>query len=119
MIQSQFLEQGIINKEDVCITVAGTIGRVGKIPPEIDGANLTENADRIVFSRLDQDWLILCLSSSEVQKQINRLTTTVAQPKLAIKRIQEFCIPLPPITEQNRIVDRLDKLLAVCDEMKV
>ena len=119
MIQSQFLEQGIINKEDVYITVAGTIGRVGKIPPEIDGANLTENADRIVFSRLDQDWLILCLSSSEVQKQINRLTTSVAQPKLAIKRIQEFCIPLPPIAEQNRIVDRLDKLLAVCDEMKV
>ena len=31
----------IINKEDVFITVAGTIGRVGKIPPELDGANLT------------------------------------------------------------------------------
>ena len=112
------ISQYIINKEDVYITVAGTIGRVGKIPPEIDGANLTENADRIVFSVLDQDWLILCLSSSEVQKQIELLTTSVAQPKLAIKRIQEFLISLPPLAEQKRIVDRLEKLLAVCDEMR-
>ncbi len=57
----------IINKEDVYITVAGTIGKVGKIPAEIDGANLTENADRIVIDLLDQDWLIWCLSSSVIQ----------------------------------------------------
>ena len=47
----------IINKEDVYITVAGTIGAVGTIPPELDGANLTENADRLVFSNIDQAWL--------------------------------------------------------------
>ena len=50
----------IIHKEDIYITVAGTIGRVGKIPEEIDGANLTENADRLVFSMLEQNWLIKC-----------------------------------------------------------
>ena len=56
----------IIHKEDVYITVAGTIGRVGKIPEEIDGANLTENADRLVFSMLEQNWLIKCLESNIV-----------------------------------------------------
>lgn len=105
------ISQYIINKEDVYITVAGTIGRVGKIPAEIDGANLTENADRIVFSELDQDWLIFCLSSSIVQKQIELLTTQVAQPKLAIKKIQEFLIPLPPLNEQKRIADKISAVL--------
>lgn len=109
------ISQYIIKKEDIYITVAGTIGRVGKIPPEIDGANLTENADRIVFTNLDQDWLILCLSSSEVQKQIELLTTQVAQPKLAIKRIQEFLIPLPPFAEQKRIVQKLDEVLKMVE----
>ena len=101
----------IINKEDVYITVAGTIGRVGTIPDEIDGANLTENADRLVFSDLDKYWLVYCLYSNAVQKQIEFLTTQVAQPKLAIKRIQEFCIPLPPLAEQKRIVETLERVL--------
>ncbi|MBR1700507.1 MAG: restriction endonuclease subunit S [Lachnospiraceae bacterium] len=105
------ISQYIINKEDVYITVAGTIGRVGKIPAEIDGANLTENADRIVFSNIDQDWLIFCLSSSVVQKQIEMLTTQVAQPKLAIKKIQEFLIPLPPFDEQKRIAEKISVVL--------
>ena len=108
----------VIHKEDVYITVAGTIGRVGKIPPEIDGANLTENADRLVFSIIDQDWLIKCLESSLVQQQIIDATTKVGQPKLAIKRIQELLIPLPPVAEQKRIVAKLEEILPLCERLK-
>lgn len=105
----------IIHKEDVFITVAGTIGRVGKIPPELDGANLTENADRLVFSLMDQDWLIKCMQSSVVQNQIADATTKVGQPKLAIIRIQNMLIPLPPLAEQKRIVAKIEELLPYID----
>ena len=108
----------IIGKEDVFITVAGTIGRVGKIPPELDGANLTENADRLVFSQLDQTWLIKCLQSSVVQSQIIDATTKVGQPKLAIVRIQNMMIPLPPLAEQKRIVAKLEEILPLCERLK-
>ena len=104
-----------IHKEDVYITVAGTIGRVGKIPEEIDGANLTENADRLVFSMLEQNWLIKCLESNIVQSQIANVTTKVGQPKLAIKRIQKLIIPLPPLAEQKRIVAKFEELLPYID----
>jgi len=106
----------IINKEDVFITVAGTIGRIGKIPPELDGANLTENADRLVFTIIDQDWLIKCLQSVIVQSQISAVTTQVGQPKLAILRIQNLLIPLPPVEEQKRIVAKIDELLPKVEE---
>ena len=108
----------IIRKEDVYITVAGTIGKAGKIPPEIDGANLTENADRLVFNFINQDWLIMCIESPVVQQQITEATKKVGQPKLAIKRIQELLIPLPPLEEQKRIVARVEELLALCDQLK-
>lgn len=108
----------IINKEDVFITAAGTIGRVGKIPPELDGANLTENADRLVFSNLDQDWLIKCLQSPLIQSQIADATTKVGQPKLAIIRIQNIIIPLPPLAEQKRIVAKLEEILPLCERLK-
>ena len=108
----------IIHKEDVFITVAGTIGRVGKIPPELDVANLTENADRLVFSLMDQDWLIKCMQSSLVQNQIADATTKVGQPKLAIIRIQNMLIPLPPLSEQKRIVAKLEEILPLCERLK-
>ena len=97
----------IIKKEDVFITVAGTIGRIGKIPPELDGANLTENADRLVFSSLNQDWMIFLLQSSFIQNQIAEVKTKVGQPKLAIARIEKLLIPLPPLNEQTRIVEQI------------
>ncbi len=105
----------IINKEDVYITVAGTIGKVGTIPDEIDGANLTENADRLVFKFLDKKWLVFSLLSNTVQKQISFLTTQVAQPKLAIKKIQEFILPLPPLAEQKRIVACVEEIFRLLD----
>ena len=102
----------IINKEDVFITVAGTIGRVGTIPNELDGANLTENADRIVVDEIDQHWLVKCLLSDVIQEQIKEATTKVGQPKLAIARIEKFLIPLPPLAEQKRIVAKINEIFA-------
>ena len=103
----------IINKEDVYITVAGTIGRVGTIPNELDGANLTENADRIVIDEIDQHWLVKCLLSDVIQEQIKEATTKVGQPKLAIARIEKFLIPLPPLAEQKRIVAKINEIFAM------
>lgn len=108
----------IINKEDIFITVAGTIGRVGKISAELDGANLTENADRLVFRLIDQNWLIKCMQSLVVQSQIAEATTKSSQPKLAIFRIQKMLIPLPPLAEQKRIVAKLEELYPLCERLK-
>ena len=108
----------IIKKEDIYITVAGTIGRVGFIPDELDGANLTENADRLIFNLLNKFWLVKALLSQCVQMQIMDVTTKVGQPKLAIKRIQSLVLPLPPLAEQKRIVARLEELLPLCDRLK-
>ena len=105
----------IIKKEDVFITVAGTIGRIGRIPLELDGANLTENADRLVFSSLNQDWMIFLLQSPFIQNQIAEVTTKVGQPKLAIARIEKLLIPLPPLDEQTRIVEQI---AAIFSQMK-
>ena len=104
----------IINSSDIFITVAGTIGRIGKIPPELDGANLTENSDRLVIHLIDQNWLISFLQSPYIQYQIADCTTKVGQPKLAIARIENLLIPLPPLEEQKRIVKALSDVLPYC-----
>ena len=107
----------IIQKEDLYITVAGTIGSIGKIPPELDGANLTENADRLVFSNINQDWFMWFLLSSLIQNQIADATTKVGQPKLAIKRIEYFLVALPPLKEQERIACHITNSLKIINKL--
>ena len=101
-----------ISADDIYITVAGTIGSVGIIPNEFNEANLTENADKLLLNPLIcKEWFINLLQSEVIQKQIRDSITKVGQPKLAIKRIEELRIPLPPVNEQIRINQAIKILL--------
>lgn len=104
-----------ISKNDLYITVAGTIGKVGFIPPELDKANLTENANKIQIFDLNKKFIYFMLQSPVIQSQITEVTTKVGQPKLAIIRIKKLMIPLPPNKEQQRIVEKIEKLFERID----
>lgn len=107
-----------INHDDLYITIAGTIGQVGKVPTFFDGHNLTENAAKIVFRGMNAEYLRLALSSEIVQHQFRDKTKQMAQPKLALKRIAGAKFPLPPLAEQHRIVAKVNELMSLCDEME-
>jgi type I restriction enzyme S subunit len=99
-----------ISSTDLYITIAGTIGQTGMVPDRFDGVNLTENAAKISLISIDKHYLLLALQSPPVQEQFQRLVNKMAQPKLALKRIRNALIPLPPLAEQKRIVARVDEL---------
>ena len=102
-----------ISSDDLYITVAGTIGNVGEIPSAFNNANLTENANKIVFKFISKKFLMYCLLSDFVQSQIKSCTTKVGQPKLAIIRIENLLIPLPPLKEQYRIVAKIEQVASI------
>ena len=107
-----------IERTDLYITIAGTIGNVGEVPEPFHGQNLTENAAKIVFREIDKRFLLLVLQSADVQSQFQEKIKQMAQPKLALKRISGIRVPLPPLTEQHRIVAKVDELMAVCDRLE-
>lgn len=108
-----------ISNQDVYVSIAGTIGKVGIIQDDLSGANLTENAAKIInLKQILKEYLCLVLCSSELQKQIIDSTTTTTQSKLALFRIGRFKIPLPPLSEQQRIVDLIESLFEKLDRAK-
>lgn len=98
-----------ISSNDVYISIAGTIGLFGNIPEELDGANLTENAAKLVFDekRINKFFLAYIGNSKEVQRQIVTFTHAVGVPKLALERIKMIEIPLPPREIQDAIVEKI------------
>ena len=108
-----------ISSADIYISIAGTIGKVGIIPEELEGANLTENAAKITdINGAYQLYLMLFLKSEVAQNQMKDSTISTTQPKLALFRIEDILLPLPPFSEQQRIVNRIESLFAKLDEAK-
>lgn len=93
-----------IFKDDIFISVAGTLGIVGKIPIQLDGANLTENANKLTNIKSNREFLLYVFTSDLIQNRIEEERTLGAQPKLALTRIRNFQIPLPPTIEEQTAI---------------
>jgi type I restriction enzyme S subunit len=93
-----------ISRDDLYISVAGTLGLVGIVPDCLSGANLTENADKICNISCDRDYLYYCLIAERIQNEIASKRTVGAQPKLAIQQIEAFLIALPRSEGEQRAI---------------
>ena len=101
-----------ISKDDLYLTIAGTIGAVGIVPNELDGVNLTENAAKLTNILIDKEYLMYVLLSTASQDHFSSKFHQVAQPKLSIETASTTIIPVPPIAEQYRIVNNIKTFLS-------
>lgn len=92
------------------------IGRQGALCGNINFADgefyATEHAV-VVYEYADTNmvWAGLAMRSLN----LNQYATSVAQPGLAVSKINRVLIALPPLAEQKRIVAKLDALLPLCE----
>jgi type I restriction enzyme S subunit len=100
-----------ISSNDVYISIAGTVGISGLVPADLDGANLTENAAKLCNLRnVRKDFLTYALDSPIGKKQILSYLGKAQQPKLALFRIEKIKIPLPSMSEQEKIATILSSV---------
>ena len=96
-----------ISSDDVYVSIAGTIGKTGIIPQSLDGANLTENAAKIMLNEeCDKDYFYFFTTSSSFKKQAIAQTRTAAQPKLALERLGAVELPIHNKLSQQAIAEK-------------
>lgn len=107
------IKRYVISKDDLYISIAGTIGKTGFVSPELDGANLTENAAKLVIKdkrQLGLSYLYLFTLTLDFSAQAGLATKTVAQPKLALTRLSKIEIPMCSMEEQKALVVTIEAL---------
>jgi len=86
----------IVAEGDILISVVGTIGLIGIVGDTLDGANQTENCDKITnLKGVDRDYLYYYLVSPLGQGEIKKGTVGAVQPKLPLKNIQDMPVRFP------------------------
>ncbi len=104
---------------DLLLSRYGTVGEVRHIktssPFQVSySVAIIKTLNQPVLNHL----LVYILRSDVVQKQIKRDIRATAQPDLGLEYIRQFAIPLPPLTEQERIVAEVERRLSIVDEVQ-
>ena len=114
--QFSSLRGGKLQKNDLLLCIRGSLGKHGIFPFE-KGAIASSlvilrplQASSIFLSYLTL-WLDSPLFSSEIRKYDNG----TAQPNLAANNLALFFIPIPPLSEQRRIVAKLEEIMKHLD----
>lgn len=104
---------------DMLFTYVGTIGQVALVNEE-DRFYLAPNVAliRTTTDKLMPKFMSYYFQSSQFWKtQIDRLLQSSSMQNIPMGKIRKFKIPVPPLAEQQRIVDILDRFDKLCNDI--
>jgi type I restriction enzyme S subunit len=118
--QANELSNVVVQPNDVLLNITGaSIGRVTTAPSEMAGARVNQHVAIIrPTSELSPAFLATFLASASVQQMIDDIQVGATREALTKGMIEQFQIPLPSLSEQKRIVAKVDELMALCDRLE-
>ena len=117
---NNYLKRSILKENDILITIAGTLGRTAIVPQQALPLNTNQAVAivRLVNNRLiNVKYLVYALNSPIIKSDLLAKSVDMAIPNLSLENIADCNISLPPLTEQKRIVDEIEKIFAVLDDI--
>ena len=106
-------EKNIAKKGDILITCKGTIGEMTIL--EIDRVHIARQLMSIDTIINNQKYILyfLTFKLKEIQQKASGLIPGINREDILLQ-----IIPLPPLSEQRRIVEKIEELLALVDDLE-
>lgn len=110
------LRRSQLRSNDVLISIAGVLGRVGLV----DDTDLPANTNQALAiirlsgdSSVERSFLFYSLRSSSVSRQISDINVQAAQANISLQNVRDFLLPLPSRPEQRAIAAALSDVDAL------
>ena len=106
------LQRFVLSEGDVLVSLTGNVGRVGVIQKEHLPAALNQRVARLTIregSPASIEFLLFFLYSDWFREELIGAGHGAAQQNVSTKDLVEIELPVPPLSEQRRIVGILDE----------
>jgi type I restriction enzyme M protein len=115
----QSFKRSQLKENDILFSIAGALGRIALVNKEILPAN-TNQALAIISLKdnIYPKFIFWILKGGSVLKEIENLKTGVAQLNLSLAQINDFEIPLPPLSIQQQIVAKIENYQTIINGAK-
>ena len=113
---SKELEQYKIYQNDIlmCMT-GGTVGKSTLIKDIFEDSYINQRVALIRIKHIDVKYFYCLLLSSYISNIVHENKTST-NDNISMKLIEDFLLPLPPIEEQQRIVDKINSFEPLLQE---
>ena len=112
------LSGGKFQDGDILFCLRGSLGKSALVRNFGEGTIASSLAILRVGVEIDAEYLLWFLQSGMARLQIKRFDNGTAQPNLAAKSVLKFEIPLPKLSEQKSIVNKVAELMKICDQLQ-
>lgn len=110
------LSRSILKENDILLSIAGALGRVGIVKNNILPANTNQALSIIrLFESYNAIFVLYYLSNGMLDKEINKIATIGAQPNISLSQVGDFKINLPESLEQEKIGNLFRKIDALIE----
>ena len=83
------------------------------------GAGTTELFILRAIRNINNCYILFCLKNDRfINGGVSTYTGTAGQQRVSKSFIENFLVPIPPLQEQQRIVEKVNKLMLLCDELE-
>lgn len=111
------LRSGKFLDGDILFCLRGSLGK-SAIVQNLSGAIASSLVIVRVFKPTFNKYIHLYFDAPLSYDFINKYDNGTAQPNLAATDLARFLVPLPPLDEQSRIVNKITELMALCDQLE-
>ena len=105
--------------DDILLAKNGTTGVAAIVDKDIIFDIYVSLAILRPFKKyINSKYLLHIINSSTTKNQFNKGLKGIGVPNLHLEQIRKVIFPLPPLSEQRRIVEKIEELLALVDDLE-
>lgn len=113
-----WMTRGFPRVGDILFTTEAPLGNVAPLLIEEQIALAQRVINLQPYHSVDTQYYIYALMSPPIQDLIISKATGMTAQGIKSSKLQLIPIPIPPVQEQSRIVEKVNQLMVLCDQLK-